>query len=327
MPGDTSFFVINGDTTCFLTDSQGKRVFIGENEASKSVITGEQPKPGPDDGAFKGSVFVVGLILIIFGGRVLLARVLKAYRVKLSKGAYDSNFGWYYKELSIYNTYFRSLPGPQQEKFVQRTVSFMFNKRFTYEGIEADDRMPLLISAAAVQITFGLNKYHLDYFKDIFVYREDYQHGLYNQPFMGHVSADGIHLSWNNFMKGYENYSDAENVGIHEMAHALTYDNFMSGELGGDAGFKERFADFSRIARPLFNQMRQGKVGLLNSYAATNYHEFWAVAVETFFEKPVEMKAELGELYAAMCWLLNQDPLQPNKILNNALLTSRKAFR
>jgi MtfA peptidase len=327
MPGDTSFFVINGDTTYFLTDTLGKRVFIGKNEASESVITEEQPKPAPDDGAFKGSLFVVSLILIAFGGRALIAQVLKAYRVKLSKGAYDSNFGWYYKELSIYNAYFRSLPRHQQEKFVQRTVSFMFNKRFTYKGIEADDRMPLLISAAAVQITFGLNKYHLDHFKDIFVYREDYQYGLYNQPFMGHVSADGIHLTWNNFMKGYENYSDAENVGIHEMAHALAYDNFMSGELGGDADFKERFTDFSAIARPLFNEMQQGKNNLLNSYAATNYHEFWAVAVETFFEKPAGMKAELEELYAAMCWLLNQDPLQPNKILNNAWLKSRKPFR
>lgn len=326
MPGDTSFLVINGDTTYFLTDSLGKQVFIGENQAAEPAIAEEQPKAAPDDGTFKGSLFVVSLFLVIFGGKAVLGKLLKVYRVKLSKGAYDSNFSWYYKELSIYNAYFRSLPRPLQEKFVQRTVSFMFHKRFTYEGIEADDRMPLLISAAAVQITFGLNRYHLDHFKDIFVYREDYQYGLYNQPFMGHVSADGIHLSWNNFMRGYENYSDAENVGIHEMAHALAYVNFMVVE-GGDSGFKERFAHFSQIARPLFNEMQQGKTNLLNSYAATNYHEFWAVAVETFFEKPAEMKGELEELYQGLCWLLNQDPLQSNKIMNNALLTSRKAFR
>ena len=48
---------------------------------------------------------------------------------------------------------------------------------------------------------------------------------------------------------------------------------------------------------------------LLGDYAATNYHEFWAVAVEIFFESPGQFRHELPDLYEAMATVLNQDPL------------------
>jgi Mlc titration factor MtfA (ptsG expression regulator) len=55
--------------------------------------------------------------------------------------------------------------------------------------------------------------------------------------------------------------------------------------------------------------MQGGNRNLLGEYAAVNYHEFWAVSVETFFENPVCLKHELPDLYEAMVSLLRQDPL------------------
>ena len=72
---------------------------------------------------------------------------------------------------------------------------------------------------------------------------------------------------------------------------------------------------FSDVARPIFNAMQNGESNLLNNYAATNYNEFWAVAVETFFEKSLQLKIEMPHLYTALCSLLNQDPLLPGKLL------------
>jgi MtfA peptidase len=176
--------------------------------------------------------------------------------------------------------------------------------------------MPLLISAASVQITFGLDKYLLDFFDTIYIMQHNYNYGLYNMPFEGHVNSNGIYLSWDNFLRGFENYADADNVGIHEMAHALAYVNFMAGANDGqDEAFIKRFYNFSAVARPIFNDMQQGKRNLLNEYAGTNYNEFWAVAVETFFEKSLHMKVEMPDLYIAMCSLLNQDPLVPEKLI------------
>ncbi len=55
--------------------------------------------------------------------------------------------------------------------------------------------------------------------------------------------------------------------------------------------------------------MQAGGRNLLGDYAATNYHEFWAVSVEVFFENPVQFRHELPDLYEAMARVLNQDPL------------------
>jgi Mlc titration factor MtfA (ptsG expression regulator) len=92
------------------------------------------------------------------------------------------------------------------------------------------------------------------------------------------------------------------------MGHALAYVTFIA-ESEEDKHFKKEFKNFSRVARPIFGQMQEGVKNLLGDYAAVNYHEFWAVAVETFFDNPVRFKHELPELYEAMARLLNQDPL------------------
>jgi MtfA peptidase len=320
MPGDTSFYVKNGDTVYLQPDSLPVTADSIQHLFSDTPPFKQEIREEEDNGASSGALITCWIFVIVFGGYALINRLKKAHRVQLAKGAYNSNFEWYHQELNSYNYYYRELPRPMQEKFVQRTVSFMFHKRFDYIDLEAEERMPLLISAAAVQITFGLNKYQLNHFSNIFIYKQDYQYGLYNQPFMGHVSADGIHVSWNNFLKGYQNYTDADNVGIHEMAHALAYVNFMDGgdNEGSDTAFQERFRHFSSVARPIFNDMQQGNINMLSNYAATNYHEFWAVAVETFFEKAIEMKTAMPALYQALCSLLNQDPLLPGKLLNKA---------
>jgi len=62
---------------------------------------------------------------------------------------------------------------------------------------------------------------------------------------------------------------------------------------------------------------QQGNKNLLGEYAAINYHEFWAVAVETFFENPVRFKHELPDLYEAMVRLLISGPAELCKWQNN----------
>jgi Mlc titration factor MtfA (ptsG expression regulator) len=93
------------------------------------------------------------------------------------------------------------------------------------------------------------------------------------------------------------------------MGHALAYVTFIT-ETEEDKHFKKEFKNFSKVARPIFADMQGGNRNLLGEYAAVNYHEFWAVSVETFFENPVCLKQDLPDLYDAMVNLLRQDPLQ-----------------
>jgi len=170
------------------------------------------------------------------------------------------------------------------------------------------------VSAAAIQISFGLDSYMFDYFKKIHILKTDYTYGEYNMPFMGHVNSNGIYFSWYNFMKGFEDYHDANNVGLHEMAHALAYVNFIANS-GQDVKFKRRFEAFSKVARPIFQNMQSGASTVLDKYAATDFQEFWAVTVETFFEKSKEMKTKMPELYEAVSTLLNLDPLSDQTVI------------
>lgn len=216
--------------------------------------------------------------------------------------------------LQGYNPYYKSLDARNRERFLKRVITFMETKEFRYVDLAGTEQMPLLISAAAVQLTFGLSHYLLDYFTTIYVLKDNYRYGTYNIPFEGHVSEDGIYLSWNNFIRQFSDYTDGQNVGLHEMAHALTYVNFTVRE-GEDDSFRKKFYDFSPVARPVFQRMQAGEITLLNQYAASSYEEFWAVCIETFFERPAAFREQLPDLYFALCNLLNQDPLTAEKVL------------
>ncbi|MGV3767364.1 MAG: zinc-dependent peptidase [Chitinophagaceae bacterium] len=299
MPNDTLYTTI---------DPPGKELPPPGNDVRTSTGTSTDTTTDPSLRPDLDNPIVIGTILIVLLAP-LFAKLFQALiRRKKWRKDLRTNSRSYHEHLLEHIHYYRQLPLEEQVRFLKRVTVFMHAREFRYMNIEQQERMPILISAAAVQLTFGLNEFLLDHFKVIYVLKEDYRYGHYNMPFMGHVDHSGIYLSWNNFLRGFQNYNDAHNVGIHEMAHALAYVNFMS-DSGHDTHFRGQFRDFSKIARPIFNRMQHGEQFLLDPYAATNYNEFWAVSVETFFEKPMQMRSEMPDLYEAMCQLLNQDPL------------------
>jgi Mlc titration factor MtfA (ptsG expression regulator) len=258
------------------------------------------------------SMGIMGLVILIPTVLSLLKPIMRkkqANRVLEAKGEdFDAI-------LSLRNSYYARLPEHLKQRFLQRTVVFMRSKEFRFVNLPPDPEAPLLVSAAAVQVSFGLSNFLMAHFPVIFILKEDYRYGRFQQPFMGHVDHQGIYLTWNNFKKGFENYGDACNVGLHEMAHALAYVNFSAARAGADPYFRKQFRQFSRVAKPIFLSMQAGTPTFLDPYAATNYHEFWAVCVENFFEKSAEFERELPELYQAIARLLAQNPLQPADLL------------
>jgi len=211
--------------------------------------------------------------------------------------------------LRTHNIYYRSLSLDNQARFLRRVMDFMRYKEFKYIDLEPDPMIPLLISAAAVQLTFGLTDFRLDFFEKIYVSGSAYQVHWHKQAFQGHVSLQGIYLSWDHFFHGYQEYDDGHNVGLHEMAHALTY-GAMMGRTTMEKSFRSKFKEYAQAAYPILMRMRNGEDSVLDRYAATNFHEFWAVSIETFFEKPLLLKTCEPALYNALCQLLNQDPLE-----------------
>lgn len=225
----------------------------------------------------------------------------------------------YEEWLKRYNPYFASLGADMKERFLDRVVKFMMHKEFRYHKLTEEEKIPVLISGAAVQMTFGLRNFLMDYFPVIHITSKEYVMHHDNETYFGHVSRSGIYISWTHFMAGYRDYSDSVNVGLHEMAHAVSFDVFLGMQDRHDRSFKERLLDFRIEGGPIYRAMREGDTHLLDDYATTNFDEFWAVCIETFFENPVALRDEEPGLYQAICDLLNQDPTRTDKVIDKKL--------
>jgi Mlc titration factor MtfA (ptsG expression regulator) len=252
------------------------------------------------------------IFLVVFGVILFQGPLIKLYNYLYEKRQYKlflTQETVYHAIVAQHLKYYNRLCNADQHKFLFRTYLFKKAKKFHYIEVEESAEMPILISATAVQLTFGLERYLFNFFRDIYVLKDDYHYGFYSRPFEGHVDHSGIYLSWDKFIKGVKGYTPNCNMGLHEMGHALAYVNFVS-QTEEDKHFKKEWKNFSQVARPIFESMRQGVRNLLDEYAATNYQEFWAVSVEVFFENPVRMRHDMPELYAAMSTLLRQDPIE-----------------
>ena len=104
----------------------------------------------------------------------------------------------------------------------------------------------------------------------------------------GNVSGHAINLSWKHFLEGYEDTNDGQNVGLHELAHALYYQTFEVEE-NVDSNFRDTFNDFNNYGNKVFRPGIENRCNdLYSEYAVKNFQEFWAESVEIFFEKPLQ---------------------------------------
>ncbi|NJN28383.1 MAG: zinc-dependent peptidase [Cyclobacteriaceae bacterium] len=217
----------------------------------------------------------------------------------------------YKTPLQKYHSYYQRLKPSDKEIFEKRVQKFIGQKQFIARGglPMVTDEMKSLIAGAAVQLTFGHPAIYLSHFKKILIYPDDYYSAISKQYHQGEVNAGGIIvLSWKNFVKGYIDDNDGRNLGLHEMAHALRLENAIRNE---EYGFLDQktLACWTGLCYDEIEQMNSGNVGFLRDYAATNSQEFFAVAVELFFEKSKEFRDWHPQMYATLAKMLNQDPL------------------
>ena len=174
--------------------------------------------------------------------------------------------------------YFAKLKDTDRQKFLHRVFNFKKIKRFYFHNMPESEETAVLVSASAVQVSFGLKKYLLPFFTDIYILSDSYQYKDSLEMFIGHVSSTGIYVSWKHFVQGFSDYADGMNVALHEMAHALHHENFIK-ENGVDWDFRKDFEKLPAVFGPLMTQVIVQKKSYLRGYAFTNFQEFWAVSV------------------------------------------------
>ncbi|MCX6294832.1 MAG: zinc-dependent peptidase, partial [Bacteroidetes bacterium] len=213
-----------------------------------------------------------------------------------------------YNLLKQKNSYFKNLSSEAQEVFVARIYNFMADKSFNgREGLVITDEIKVLISASAIQLTFGLKDYMISHLSDINVFPHIFFSNYLKTNLKGLNTQNGIlSLSWNDFKEGYATDDDKLNLGLHELTHALNIDLDIGGNY--DEHFSVYFRKWEMIAAKDYNDLKEKRNTFLRSYGGTNMHEFLAVCVEHFFEVPKEFKKQLPHLYNFLMLMLNQDP-------------------
>jgi Mlc titration factor MtfA (ptsG expression regulator) len=260
---------------------------------------------------FKGLGLVLLLVAIVFTplfGLYYLIRYIVGF---FSKSVYGRKIHLKYAELTLSSKfeYYQKLNDKNKTKFLRRLLNFIDEKEFHGSGgLQLTDEMIVLISASAIQLTFGLDEYRLEHFSKIFVYPKAYYSKISKQYHKGETNLGGaIALSWSHFTEGYNKPNDKVNLGLHEMAHALRFDKFKSDDY--DEFFNTYYDKWQIIAKEEFTKTKENKISFFREYGGTNLNEFFAVCVESFFESPAEFKKMHPGIYRHMCVLLNQDPL------------------
>jgi Mlc titration factor MtfA (ptsG expression regulator) len=217
----------------------------------------------------------------------------------------------YQPYLQKYFPVYNKLNEEERDLFERRVQKFINMKTFVSRGEikEITPEMKAIIAGTAIQITIGYPDVYFSHFRTIIIYPDKYYSRITKQYHNGEVNKLGvIVLSWKNFMEGFRDPRDGVNLGYHEMAHALKLEEIVDNE---DYSFTDSFTlrEFETEAMKEMKKVKESPANesFLREYAATNLSEFFAVAIENYFERPKELKEYNIKLYKLLSEILNFD--------------------
>lgn len=246
-------------------------------------------------------------VLLIFGLAVLLALWAAAssgllWRTRKLGAEHE-------RILAKYAISYQRAHAKDRQRMQRIVATFVHDKEWVGAGMVVAEEMKVMISACAAQLLRGHPDLVLQHFDKFIVYPDSYRNHRTGVVQQGEVrpKAGTIVISWDDFVNGYAHSHDAHNVGLHELAHALWFENTI--ENNEDNFLNTAFLSrWNALAQEEIASIKAGAPSFFRDYAGTNEAEFFAVAVEYFFEQPLEFKDARPDLYDLLCGLLKQDP-------------------
>jgi Mlc titration factor MtfA (ptsG expression regulator) len=219
---------------------------------------------------------------------------------------------------------YRDLPMPLRLQLRRLIKQFLHQKHFSgAAGLELTDEMRVTIAAQASMLHLNRRgdlypklKYILIYPSAFVVSRPQAdENGLVSHQkrgLLGESWQNGkVILAWDNVLHGARNFVDGSNVVLHEFAHQLDSESGSADGaplLAGTSCYRSWAAALSEEFEELQKDSRFGRRSLMDHYGATNPAEFFAVATETFFEKPRQMAKHHIELFDVLKKYYRIDP-------------------
>lgn len=220
--------------------------------------------------------------------------------------------------------FYDGMPAEQQRELKNLIKRFLDDKTFVpCAGQSVDDEVRVSIAAQACLLLLNRPTSEYGQLRHILVYPG---HFRVNRPYhdeAGLVSQDHsvlageswdngrLVLAWDSVEEGARDFSDGYNVVLHEFAHQLDQENGVANgspllqSTGGYASWAKVFSDeFEHLQQAVDSQQNS----VFDYYGATHPAEFFAVATETFYEKPDEMAERHPELFGQLRDYYRVDP-------------------
>ncbi len=205
---------------------------------------------------------------------------------------------------------YRALDALGRRRFERDVQFFLAEQRFEGVGVPVTDALRLAVAAGAALLLHGRPDWEWPARRTLLFYAdrfdEDYLAGE-TGAFDGMAHAQGpIILSAKAVEEGWAVPNDGSNVVLHELAHVFDFADLDADGIPNLLNPASAEA-WRQLIRQEMVKVRQGR-SLLRHYAATSAAEFFAVAVENFFERPELLAHRHPELFAALKAFFNLDP-------------------
>lgn len=209
--------------------------------------------------------------------------------------------------------FFAGLEPPLRDDFLDDLKVFVWEKHWIGAGgMEITDEVKVVIAAAAVRLVLHLDMTEYDRLTEIVVYPSHYKHpDKDGSVVFGEAHAWGtVVLSWDAVVQGLGNPHDGYDTATHEFAHVLDRND---GSFDGTPELRagDHYRPWAKVMSRHYLALRdrgRNQRRVLRDYGATNEAEFFAVATESFFEKPRQMQQRTPDLYQEMTRFYGFDP-------------------
>lgn len=223
--------------------------------------------------------------------------------------------------------HFATLSSAEQSRLLRDVRWFLDEKSIEAEvGLPLTDEMRVTVAAHASLLGLGFESPPFDRLRSVIMRAGSYVgsqiQSIQSGPFgpqlhsetarIGEADRNGpVLLSWRDVQQQCRDAPYGRNVILHEFAHLL---DMVDGDVDGMPPMQnaEEYKTWKDVTRMEYRQLVQdaqfGIPSLLSWYGATNEAEFFAVATESFFEQPTEMRKLHERLYDVLRVFYKQDP-------------------